>query len=446
MNADREPAWVRHAVWWHVYPLGFTGADTTGADRRPAHRLRQLVDWLDYAVRLGANGLALGPIFASSTHGYDTLDHLRIDPRLGDDADFDDLVAQCHARGLRVLLDGVFNHVGRAHPAFVELLDRGEAAPHADWFVPTGGSGADGRRRYATFEGHDGLVTLAHANPAVADHITDVMVHWLDRGADGWRLDAAYAVPAEFWARVLPRVRRAHPQAYLVGEVIHGDYPDFVRRSGLAAVTQYELWKSVWSALNDTNLFELDWTLRRHNDLLDTFVPLTFVGNHDVTRLASRLREPRHLPHALVVLCTVGGTPSVYYGDEQAFTGVKEERVGGDDAIRPAFPAGEDGLAAEGWPTFRLHQQLIGLRRRHPWLHRAKVRVLHLAGGQLTYETSADGQRLLVALNLAGEPADCPAPGAGHVLGGAADLVRARGGDTVARLAPFGWAVLAPAA
>jgi cyclomaltodextrinase len=154
VSAGREPAWVRHAVWWHVHPLGFTGADTTGADHRPARRLAQVADWLDYAVRLGANGLALGPVFASSTHGYDTVDHLRVDPRLGDDADFDDLVAWAHARGLRVLLDGVFNHVGRRHPAFAELLARGDAASRADWFVPTGESGPDGRRRYATFEGH----------------------------------------------------------------------------------------------------------------------------------------------------------------------------------------------------------------------------------------------------------------------------------------------------
>jgi cyclomaltodextrinase len=164
-----------------------------------------------------------------------------------------------------------------------------------------------------------------------------------------------------------------------------------------------------------------------------------------VTRLASRLREPRHLPHALVVLLTVGGTPSVYHGDEQAFTGVKEERVGGDDAIRPAFPAGQDEPAPYGWPIYRLHQQLIGLRRRHPWLHTARVRPLHLAGRRITYETSAEGRRLIVALNLAGEPADCPAPGAGGVLAGTAGLARPGGADAVARLQAFGWAVLAPA-
>ncbi|WP_243407760.1 alpha-amylase family glycosyl hydrolase [Frankia canadensis] len=443
MTLSREPAWVRHAVWWHVYPLGFTGADPTGAHRWPGRGLAHLRDWLDYAVRLGVNGLALGPIFDSTTHGYDTVDHLRVDPRLGGDAAFDELVAAARARGLRVLLDGVFNHVGRAHPAFTETLALGAGAPRAGWFVPTGDAGPDGVPRYATFEGHDGLVALAHDNPAVADHVAEIMIHWLDRGAAGWRLDAAYAVPAAFWARVLPRVRRAHPDAYLVGEVIHGDYADLVRRSGLDAVTQYELWKAVWSALNDGNLFELAWALKRHDALLETFVPFTFVGNHDVTRLASRLREPTHLAHALVVLCTVAGTPNVYYGDEQAFTGLKEERVGGDDAVRPAFPTGPDELAPHGWPTYRLHQELIGLRRRHPWLHAARTATVFLANTRMTYESAAEGQRILVALNLAADPADLPAPGAVDVLAGGGDLREAGTGEAAVRLPARGWAVLA---
>jgi cyclomaltodextrinase len=397
--APAEPAWVRHAVWWQVYPLGFVGADTTGADLTPAHRLSHLEDWLDHAVRLGASGLALGPVFASSTHGYDTIDHRRIDPRLGDDADFDHLVAAAHGRGLRVLLDGVFNHVGRDFPAFRRVLAQGADAPEVDWFRPSRpGQGTE--HGYATFEGHPDLITLNHDDPRVADYVTDVMTRWLDRGADGWRLDAAYAVPAGFWATVLPRVRRAHPEAYLLGEVIHGDYGAIVAETGLDAVTQYELWKAIWSGLNDRNLFELAWALRRHNSYLDTFAPLTFVGNHDVTRLASRLTDERHLPHALVVLLTVGGTPSIYYGDEHAFRGVKEERAGGDDAVRPAYPAGPAHLDPYGLPIHRLHQELIGLRRRHPWLHRAHTDVIDLANEHLVYQATDGEHRLIVGLNL----------------------------------------------
>jgi cyclomaltodextrinase len=384
--------WITHAIWWQVYPLGFTGAWPARGDDTEGHRLPRLVAWLDYAIDLGASGLALGPIFASETHGYDTVDHLRIDPRLGDDEDFDALVAAAHDRGLRVLLDGVFNHVGRAHPAF-------HAPDKASWFVREGGD-------FATFEGHGGLVALNHREPAVADLVVEVMNHWLRRGADGWRLDAAYAVPPEFWAAVLPRVRERHPAAYVVGEVIHGDYIDFVTRSTLDSVTQYELWKAVWSSLNEGNFFELDHALGRHNDFLGTFAPLTFLGNHDVTRLASKLTDERNVALALAVLMTVGGTPSVYAGDEQGFTGVKEDREHGDDAVRPPFPETPDGLAPYGWPSFRLHQELIGLRRRHPWLHRARTRPVRLANEQYAYEVSDGHRNLLVCLNASDESAD----------------------------------------
>ena len=371
---------------------GFHRGRTSGDPGGPVHRrLDRIVDWLDYAVELGASGLALGPVFASQTHGYDTVDHLRIDPRLGDADAFARLVEAAHARGLRVLLDGVFNHVGRGFPAFARVLAAG----------PVGAGGGlvpahlarRGRCGYRAglrdVRGAPQLVALNHDTPAVVDHVVAVMIHWLDAGADGWRLDAAYAVPDSFWAQVLPRVRERHPDAYVVGEVIHGDYAAFVQASGVDAVTQYELWKAIWSGLTDRNLFELDWNLRRHAEFLETFVPLTFVGNHDVTRIASTL-PPELLPHALAILFLVGGTPSVYYGDEQAFRGVKEERVGGDDAIRPAFPTeGPAGLSPLGRPIHQLHQELIGLRRRHPWLHTARTTAVELQNTQAVWKAAA---------------------------------------------------------
>ena len=395
-----EADWVRHSIWWQVYPLGFTGAWPDRGDG-DGHKLRRLEAWLDYAVELGVSGLALGPIFASETHGYDIVDHLRIDPRLGDDGDFDSLVAAAHDRGLRVLLDGVFNHVGRGHPAFRQVLADGPEAATASWFRLTWPG-----PQYDTFEGHGGLVALNHREPAVADLVIEAMNHWLDRGADGWRLDAAYAVPEEFWSSVLPRVRDRHPDVYVVGEVIHGDYPDVVSRSTMDSVTQYELWKAIWSALNEKNFFELDHALGRHNDFLDSFVPMTFLGNHDVTRLYSKLTDERNAALALAVLMTVGGTPSVYAGDEQGFTGVKEDRESGDDAVRPPFPDKPGDLVPYGWPAYHLHQDLIGLRRRHDWLHRARTRTVHLTNEQYAYEVSDGDRKLLVCLNLGDEPAD----------------------------------------
>lgn len=386
MNA---PDWVRHAIWWHVYPLGFVGAfPAITAPTPDEHRLSRLVDWMDHAVALGASGIALGPVFAARTHGYDTTDHYRIDPRLGDDGDFDHLVSEAHRRGLRVLLDGVFNHVGTDFPRYLQALDDDPDARR--WFHGRPG-------RFHTFEGHPDLITLNHRNTEVVDYVAAVMSHWLSRGADGWRLDAAYAVPAEFWTRVLPQVRADHPDAWFVAEVIHGDYPEFVEQSGVDSVTQYELWKAIWSSLNDGNFHELDWALQRHNGFQDTFAPLTFVGNHDVTRIASRLSRPEHLPHALVLLFTLGGVPSVYAGDEFGYTGAKEDRAGGDDAVRPEF-----GVPAEhgDLEILNLHRYLIGLRRRHPWLHQARTAALLLENTRYLYQSRCGEDSVLVALNL----------------------------------------------
>ncbi|MPV36138.1 alpha-amylase family glycosyl hydrolase [Georgenia subflava] len=430
--------WHEHAIFWHVYPLGFVGAEPVLPEGAVVeHRLRHLIGWLDYAVELGVSGLLLGPIFTSHSHGYDTIDYFTIDPRLGDRADFDALVAAAHERGLKIVLDGVFNHVGSRYPAFLTALDGGPADHDADLFRLTWPD--DGARppEYATFEGHQGLVALNHAAPAVAELVTEVMRYWLRAGADGWRLDAAYAVPPAFWASVLPVVRAEFPDVYVVGEVIHGDYAEIVTTSGMDAVTQYELWKAIWSAVSDRNLYELAHALGRHDGFLETFAPMTFVGNHDVTRIASRLSYRRHLEHALVVLFTVGGTPSVYYGDEQGLEGIKEERLGGDDAIRPPFPASPDDLPLTGWPVYAVHQELIGVRRRHPWLHRARTTVLELANEWMAYEVTAGAERLVVVLNLAGEPVDLPVGEVGEVMAGAAQL-----GEATARLTANGWAIL----
>jgi len=390
------PAWTEHAIWWQIYPLGFVGAfpEPPQPSQPSQHRLRRLAGWFDHAIELGASGVALGPIFASRTHGYDTTDHYRIDPRLGDDADFDHLVAEAHRRGLRILLDGVFNHVGVDFAKYREAADNDGSAR---WFRGSAG-------RFHTFEGHPDLIVLNHDNPEVVDHTVDVMAHWLGKGADGWRLDAAYAVPQRFWADALPKVRDRHPDAWFVGELIHGDYAAVVEAARFDSATQYELWKAIWSGLNDGNFFELDWALRRHNKFLGRFAPLTFIGNHDVTRIATRLQRPEHLAHALVILLTVGGVPSVYAGDELGFRGVKEERYGGDDEVRPEFgtpPAQLDAFGAEVW---RLHQYLVGLRRRHPWLHAASTTALRLDNRHYVYKTCSGDDALLVALSIDDEP------------------------------------------
>ncbi|OZG60253.1 alpha-amylase [Bifidobacterium lemurum] len=391
------PDWVRYGMFWQVYPLGFCGCDIRRQYGRGfnGRGLDALVDWLDYAIELGASGLLLGPIFESSSHGYDTLDYKRVDTRLGGDEAFDRLATACHAKGLTLVLDGVFNHVGREHPAVRAALDEscGKLAAADDpWhgMIRVERDG-EGNPSLDVFEGHGSLVDLDHTASRTVDLVADVMGYWLDRGADGWRLDAAYAVPPSFWTRVLPQVRASHPQAWIFGEVIHGDYPAIVRESGMDSVTQYELWKSIQHSLETDNFFELDWNLQRHNAFLDAFVPQTFIGNHDVTRIASQIGQSKALL-ALAVLMTVGGVPSIYYGDEQGYTGIKQERFGGDDDIRPKFPDSPAELSRLGEPIYRAHQDLIGLRRRNPWLVEARTETLTLENTRYVYRsTSTDG-------------------------------------------------------
>ncbi len=424
--------WTEHVIWWHVYPLGALGADTTGADRSPEPRLRRLVPWLDHLIELGTNGLALGPVFASSTHGYDTIDYFTVDPRLGTNDDLVHLLDEAHRRGIQVMLDGVFNHVGPQFPALV-AAQHDPDLPEAALFQH------DSDGSLATFEGHGGLIALDHDSPLTADLVAEVMTHWLDLGIDAWRLDAAYSVPTSFWASVLPRVRERHPDVYVVGEVLHGDYTAIVAEATLDSVTQYELWQAIWHGLQSVNFHELEWALTRHNTFLESFVPYTFVGNHDVTRIASQIDDERHHAHATVLLFVLGGTPAVYYGDEAGLTGVKEERFGGDDAIRPALPDHPAELTRSNPDVFALHRQLIGLRRRLPWLHRATSTTTTIDNGQLVLEVTSGDDLAVIALNIGDETL---------VVNGEWEVLEAAdtgSDDHAVRVGPHGWAVLARA-
>ena len=253
------------------------------------------------------------------------------------------------------------------------------------------------------FEGNDDLVEVDLSDPVIQDRIVEIMGRWLERGVDGWRLDAMYAAGAEAWAPILERVRAAHPEAWILGEVIHGEYPAFAAASGADSITQYELWKAIWSSLRDGNLFELAHALGRHQGFLDQFreagsgaLPVTFVGNHDTTRIASQLEDGRDLAAATALLALLPGIPAVYAGDEFGAAAVKEEREGGDDAIRPWFPGSPDEVVAaheaadagdESPRSLQLlapaaagrileaHQRLLSLRRRERWLVTASVAV-----------------------------------------------------------------------
>jgi cyclomaltodextrinase len=399
------PAWLPGRVWYHLHSLRAAGAPDGNPDvagSAPTGRgLCRLSEWLDHVASLGCGGILLTPVFVSMTHGYDAVDYFRIDQRLGNEDDLAAFVEACHARNLKVLLDGVFNHVGRDFPAFRDVLANKAASPYAGWFrLDFSRDGGDGFT-YRNFEGHRELVSLNHHSSEVLDWAVAVADHWLDRGIDGWRLDAAYAMLPAFLAQFSARVLQKHPDAFLLGEMIHGDYVRFVEQTGLHSITQYELHKAIWSSLNDANLFELSWALQRHEAFTRAFVPVTFLGNHDVTRLLSRLRDPSRLGHALAVLLTVPGSPCLYYGDEFAFRGRKGRGPHGDNDIRPRLPDSPFAQNAEQAEAFELHRKLIAVRTERPWLTTGHLQVLELAREQIRYTVTGTGGQLLVVLNVA---------------------------------------------
>ncbi len=421
-------SWADDTIWWHAFPLCFTGAERALADApdEPQPRLRQLLSWTDYVVELGANGLLLGPVFRSGTHGYDTIDHYQIDPRLGTTDDLTKLISECVGKGIRVVLDGVFNHVSREHEIVKRALAGGPGSPEGAWI-----KWVDSYPR--VFEGNEPLVELNLENPMVVEYVIGILMYWLDLGIDGWRLDAAYAPGADAWRPIVDGVKARRPDAWFLGEVIHGDYADFVTKSGVDTVTQYELWKAIWSSIDDANFFELAHALKRHAEMCETFVPYTFLGNHDTTRIATKVTDDRHLGHAIALLALLPGTPAVYSGDEQGFTGEKTDGEHGDDAVRPTFPATPAELLPFGASTLEVYQRLIGLRRRHPWLTRASVSTRELSNEFVIVELTSDDERLDVALNLADTAAALPL---GEVL-----TVSSVGIDAVPA---HGWAVVKP--
>lgn len=395
---------LEHAIWWHVYPLGAVGApviERKGDDAAP--RLARLVVWLDYVVELGCSGLLLGPVFDSTSHGYDTVDHFRIDPRLGGDDDFDRFIDEARRRGLHVMLDGVFNHVGALHRYVSEAVGAGGG------MVRVRHEG--GHPTHEPWEGHGDLALLDHDNPSVVQWVGDVMLHWLRRGIVGWRLDVAYAVPAHVWRTVIDRVRGEFPEAVFLGEVIHGDYGRIATEAHFDSVTQYELWKAIWSAQVDRNCWELAAAIERHEQFGQMALMNTFVGNHDVDRIAGKVGD-EGAALAAVILLTLPGMPSIYYGDEQGFRGAKGEGIWADTPLRPELPATPADLSLHGRWMYELYTDLIGLRRRNAWLARGSVQVEHKENERITWCTRGEGHEMRAHLFLATARAEIEVDGA----------------------------------
>lgn len=401
--------WSRDAVVYHLYPLGSTGApernDFTSA---PASRLNELHNWLPYLSDLGVNTVFLGPVMESSAHGYDTADFYSIDRRLGRNLDFTAFIASCHERGMRVILDAVFHHVGRDFWAFKDVQEHGESSSYRDWFHLdfSGQSPAGDPFSYEGWNGHFDLVKLNTSHPDVRAHLFDAARMWLGEfGADGLRLDAADVLDREFQSALAHACRDLKPECWLLGEVIHGDYRSWAYPEALDSTTNYELYKALYSSHNDRNYFEIAYSLNRGFGEYGIYrhLPLyTFVDNHDVPRIASILREPAHLYPLHILLFTALGVPSLYYGSEW---GVEGRKAPSSDApLRPTLVPSQLHQAGKHSGLYPVVKTLIELRHQLPALRYGDYREQLVASEQFVFSRTHEAQTVLVAVNSSNQP------------------------------------------
>ena len=394
--------WADQSVFYHIYPLGFCGAPKENDGVR-ASRIGKVGDWAEHIQKLGANALYLGPVFESDRHGYDTRDYRKVDCRLGSNKEFAAVCATLRSHGIKVVLDGVFNHVGRGFWAFRDVQEKKWDSPYKDWFHISfdGNSGYDDGFWYEGWEGHFELVKLNLRNPAVVDYLLDTVKFWVEEfGIDGLRLDVAYCLDKDFLRRLRTFCDGLKPEFFLLGETLHGDYNQWVNDQMLHSCTNYECYKGLHSALNSMNLFEIvhslkrqfgpeQWTLYKGRHLL------CFADNHDVTRAASILHNPAHLPLIYGLVFGMPGIPCLYYGSEWGAAGDKSQ---GDDALRPCFDKPE-------WNA--LTDQIAAMAKAHresEALCFGDFKELVLTNKQTIFQRRTDGQRVLVAVNADSQP------------------------------------------
>lgn len=336
-------AWYDEAVFYHIYPLGLTGAPKTNDYTEQEHRLNTLIPWISHIREIGCNALYIGPLFESVGHGYETTDYKKLDSRLGDNKDLANFVAECHKQGIRVILDGVFNHTGRDFFAFKDIQKNRENSPYKDWYCNVnfyGNNEYNDGFSYDNWGGYNLLVKLNQRNPTVRDYICDVIRFWVSEfDIDGIRLDAADVLDFDFMKALRHLANEVKPDFWLMGEVIHGDYSRWVNECTLHSVTNYQLHKALYSGHNDHNFFEIAHTVKRLYEMggnrPDGLKLYNFVDNHDVERIYTKLVNKAHYVPVHVLLYTLPGVPSIYYGSEFGIEGRKERFS--DDSLRPAL-------------------------------------------------------------------------------------------------------------
>lgn len=397
--------WAGAAVFYHIYPLGACGAPARNDFCSvPVPRLDTVTDSLWHLERLGVTALYLGPVFEATAHGYDTVDYYRVDRRLGDSETLIRLVRAAHARGIRVVLDAVFHHTGRDFFAFRDLVARGAESPFCDWYagLDFNRPGPDGMP--FSWQGWNGcldLVKLAPECKAVREHLIGAALSWVDVfGIDGLRLDAADCLEQSFIRELADACRRARPDIWLLGEVVHGDYRRIAGPGLLDAVTNYECYKGFWSSCNDRNAFEIAYAFQRQSGADGLYRELdlyNFLDNHDVDRIASALADPRQLFPLHCLLFTAPGIPSVYCGSEYGLAGRKSA---GDGALRPAGLAEDHRPHGSAPELARDIARLAALRRALPALAGGAYREIKVGATELVFARGEGADRVFVAVNF----------------------------------------------
>ena len=399
-------AWYDEAVFYHIYPLGLTGAPKQNDYGEPVHRLNTLLPWVDHIKEIGGSALYIGPLFESVGHGYETTDYKKLDSRLGTNEDLTAFVAYCHEQGIKVIFDGVFNHTGRDFFAFKDIQANRENSQYKDWYCNVnfwGNNEYNDGLSYDNWGGYNLLVKLNQKNPAVVDYICDVIRFWVSEfDVDGIRLDAADVLDFDFMKALRRTANEVKPDFWLMGEVIHGDYSRWVNGETLHSVTNYTLHKALYSGHNDHNYFEIAHTVRRLQNM-GTLKLYNFVDNHDVERIYTKLTNKAHFAPVHVLLYTLPGVPSIYYGSEFGIEGRKE--YGSDDSLRPALNIEDYKDSVKTNPCTALIAALGKVRQAVPALSYGSYDELMLTNRQFAYARDLDGTRVIVSVNNDDAPA-----------------------------------------
>ena len=395
-------AWYDEAVFYHIYPLGMTGAPKENSYGEPVHRLNTLLPWISHVKEIGCNAIYIGPLFESVGHGYETTDYKKLDSRLGTNEDLANFVAECHKQGIRVILDGVFNHTGRDFFAFQDLKKNRENSPYKDWYCNVnfwGNNSYNDGFSYENWGGYDLLVKLNQHNPAVRDYICDVIRFWVSEyDIDGIRLDAADVMDFNYMKALRQVANEVKSEFWLMGEVIHGDYSRWANEGTLHSVTNYMLHKALYSGHNDHNYFEIAHTIKYVSGMVGDKLKLySFVDNHDVERIYTKLNNKAHYVPVHIMLYTLPGVPSLYYGSEFGIEG-KKERFS-DDSLRPALNYEDYKDAVETNPCTKLIAALGKIRQNTPALCYGDYKELLLQTTHFAYARTLDGKSVIVTVN-----------------------------------------------